>query len=446
MNYRKVFLSFVATIFWLSAALAQQVPYGIKYQAVARDSYGDEMASRQIDIRFSIRSGTDQGNLEYQEVHAGILTSAFGVFELVIGSGTPVGGDKETFSDITWELDDYYLGVEIKFGSDFLNMGTMKFLSVPYALYAGRSLEPGPVGPPGPAGDPATDDQTLSFDGSNLEILGGNTVNLTALINNPDDEIQYLSIAGDSLSITNGNSIKLEEIIDDADADPTNEIQTLSFNSVNSGLTITDGNTVDLTPLVNTDMQQLSYNPVTHVLTITNGSNSIDLDDLKNDADASVTNELISSMNIVGSQLVIDEGSTQHSVDLSSNMVAFRVKKLNTTSAPMPLSSIDFIPDFEEYNVDNHLNFSNGEFTVPFNGVYTFYIYYSADGPGGSRELMLFINGNLYETLGTEISSGDKIYRTITLKLDATNKVKLVIFTGSNTSIGTGIFSGFRVF
>ena len=45
-------------------------------------------------------------------------------------------------------------------------MGTMQFMAVPYALYAAKSLEPGPQGPPGTQGvpgDPATDDQQLTY-------------------------------------------------------------------------------------------------------------------------------------------------------------------------------------------------------------------------------------------------------------------------------------------
>ena len=88
----------------------------------------------------------------------------------------------------------------------------MQFLSVPYALYAQKSLEPGPAGPkgdPGPkgeAGDPASDNQTLSFDQSNLTISGGNSVPLTSLLQN-------LTITtapeGNYLGISRGNSVLL---------------------------------------------------------------------------------------------------------------------------------------------------------------------------------------------------------------------------------------------
>ena len=232
MYFLRRLLSLIFLFASVGILYAQQVPFGINYQAVARNPNGNEISSQDIDVRFSILSGSTEGVLEYQEVHNMVRTSRYGVFSLVIGTGNPVGGEKETFDEITWEMDPHFLKVEIKFNSDYLQVGTMQFKSVPYALYAARSLEPGPQGPQGPAGDPATDDQTLSFDGENLGISGGNVVNMAAFRNNPTDEIQYLSIKDDSLSITGGNAIKLQEInIDDADADPTNEIQDLRLTN-----------------------------------------------------------------------------------------------------------------------------------------------------------------------------------------------------------------------
>lgn len=415
MYYKRAIFSFVAALLWLSTIVSQQVPYGIKYQAVARNSYGEELVSEQIDVRFSIRSGSSEGNLEYQEVHSNVVTSQFGVFDAVIGDGTPFAGDKERFQDITWETDNYFLGIEIKFDNDFLYMGSMQFLSVPYALYAGRSLEPGPEGPPGPPGDPASDDQTLSFNGVNLAISGGNEVNLAAFL-----------------------------AVNDADPDPENEIQSLSFNSVNSELEIIGANKVDLSPLVNSDNQELSYNPLTHILTISNGTIPVDLDELKDDADASVTNELISNIQIVGSSLVIDEGSTQHSVDLSSNMVAFRVRKTISTDAPMPLSNVDFLPDDEDYNDGLTFNMGTGEFTAPMNGIYAFDINYTA--ASSAVELSIFKNGNLFEKIGSNLTTSQQIFRHKTIKLNSGDRIKLVVYTGTGLAIGTGIFSGFRVY
>lgn len=168
----------VATIAATLPAGAQgTVPAGINYQAVARDNSGKELVNTAIEVRFSILTGSPTGPVIYQEVFTDVTTSRYGVFSLIIGRGEPVLG---TFAEIDWSTANHYLRVDIKFENLFMDMGTMQFLSVPYALYAAKSLEIGPPGPKGDPGDPASDDQTLSWDRNSrdLSISGGNTVRL----------------------------------------------------------------------------------------------------------------------------------------------------------------------------------------------------------------------------------------------------------------------------
>jgi hypothetical protein len=162
------------------------VPPGINYQAVARDNSGNEMVNTEIDVRFTIRTGSITGPAIYQEVFTRQRTSKYGVFSLIIGKGDPVLGN---FAEIDWSTANHYLQVEVKFDNLFLDMSTIQFLSVPYALYAARSLERGPAGPPGPKGDPGdpatdTDDQKLLYnrDSKVLQIESGNTVRLDTII------------------------------------------------------------------------------------------------------------------------------------------------------------------------------------------------------------------------------------------------------------------------
>jgi hypothetical protein len=160
------------------------VPGGINYQAVARDNYGKEIVNTDIEVRFSIKAGSPTGAIVYQEVFTEVTTSKYGVFSLVIGKGDPVLG---TFGGIDWSTTNHYLQVEVKFENLFMDMGTMQFMAVPYALYAGKSLEPGPAGPPGPQGipgDPATDDQKLAFNRGTkiLSLDNGGSVRLDTIV------------------------------------------------------------------------------------------------------------------------------------------------------------------------------------------------------------------------------------------------------------------------
>ena len=68
----------------------------------------------------------------------------------------------------------------------------------------------------------------------------------------PTNEIQTLELAGKNLTISGGNTISLP--VDDADANPTNEIQSLALEGTN--LSISNGNTVDLAGLPNINYWQ----------------------------------------------------------------------------------------------------------------------------------------------------------------------------------------------
>jgi hypothetical protein len=408
------------------------------------------------------------------------VTSKFGVFSLVIGHGVVTGNSTCTsLSEIAWETADHYLKIEVKFENDFMDMGTIQFFAVPYALYAQKSLEPGPTGPQGEKGekgnpgDPASDKQTLSFDGSNLTISGSSsTVPLTNLLQNL--EVSSDGTGGYNLSLTRGNIINLATI--EKDGDPTNEIQDLVISS--NKLKITKNALAtewDLTPyLDNTDKQALSWDPVNRILGISGNAGTINLSELENDADPDPTNE-IQDLQLVGNKLSITGKSGAKEIDMNAyldntdsqqltynesnnslsitggntitlgSLIAFRAKKQVSVTAST-LSDITFLPTSVEYNNGGGYNGSTGEFTAPIDGIYTFSINYYADGSGGSRKLIIYYNTNVYEELAIDISSMTLTSRSITMKLTQGDLVKLVINTGISTQTGTGTFSGYKVY
>ncbi len=342
--------SFLLSVFLFTCLLSsgQNVPLGIFYQAVARDNFGKELASKDIDVKFSIISENPLGPVAYQELHSDVTTSKYGVFSLIIGKGIPTGGSCGELSQVSWSLAYHYLKVEVKFDNDFIDMGTMQFLAVPYALYAQKSLEPGPEGPKGDAGpkgdpgDPASDDQALSV------------INV--------DGSDYLAISG-------GNQVKISSI--ERDGDPANEIQDLTISSdklkITKNLLATEW---DLTRyLDNTDAQALSWNSGTRILGISGNAGTVNLSELKNDADADPSNEIQNITYDMSSNTLSISGG--NSIVLG-NMIAFRAKKTIATYAPLPGSNVDFIPDQIEYNDGNGLSISNGEFTAQYSGKWKF--------------------------------------------------------------------------
>lgn len=454
---KRYLLTIVLTLVGTGIFAQDNVPLGIHYQAVARDNSGNELTNQRISVRFSIIAGDPLSAPVFQEVHQNVLTSKYGVFSLIIGHGVSTGSYKcKNLSEITWQTALHYLKVEVQFEleNEFMDMGTMQFLAVPYALYAQKSLEPGPAGakgdpgPKGDPGDPASDDQALSV------------VNI--------DGSDYLAISG-------GNQVKVSSI--EKDGDPTNEIQDLIINT--NKLKITNNASAtewDLTKyLDNTDSQALSYDAANRVLGLSGSAGTINLSELKNDADADPANE-IQDLQIAGDKLSITKKTGATEINLApyrdntdsqqlsyseasrtltitggnnvtlENIIAFRAKKLVATTAALPMSNVDFIPDNMEYNDGSGINPSTGEFTANCTGIYTFDVKYVATGTGEARTVMIYKNGNLYETIGSNISSGTTLFRTVTFKLLASDKIKMVIYTGTGIDIGTGTFSGYKVY
>jgi hypothetical protein len=403
-----------------SNSFGQNVPLGIFYQAVARDNYGKELVNKDIDVKFSIISGNPLGTVVYQELHSKVNTSKFGVFSLIIGHGTPTGGTYGELSQIQWGQAYHYLKIEVKFDNDFIDMGTIQFLAVPYALYAQKSLEPGPAGakgdpgPKGDPGDPASDKQTLSFDQNNLTISGGNAVPLTSLL-------QSLTITntpeGNFLGISRGNSVLLASA--EADGDPTNEIQDLIYDASKRELRLLKS----LAP-------------------------PIDLNELKNDADSDPTNEIQAiTYNPENYQLTLTKGG---GIATINQIVAFRAGMTSTVNladnTPVNLIFDQVLPEPSYYNDGGFYNNSTGVFTAPYNGIYSFRININLPT---SSVLIIKVRGTNYETLIGPTTLGGTYKESITVKLNKNDIVNITVTQTNGYPIPfnfSGSFSGFRLY
>ena len=232
MRFVAVFFGFILFLSLPYSSRAQTVPQGINYQAVMRDNAGQPLVSQNVTIRFSLRSGSTTGTLQWQETH-NITTNAYGLFTAVIGQGTNVTGN---FSTINWSSSTYFLEVEGDDGSGYVSLGNTQLLTVPYAMHA-RTVEVDLVDDAD--NDPTNELQNLSFDSGtgDLTLSNGNTVNLpfsatgdnwgsqtvvsdgtlngngTAgnplSVNGILTDNQTLSIIGNNVAITNGNTITL---------------------------------------------------------------------------------------------------------------------------------------------------------------------------------------------------------------------------------------------
>lgn len=163
---KKILLVF-SFLLCLLASITAQTPQQFKYQAVARDASGQPYVSTPLQLRFYVAQGNANGPAVYAEEHA-VTTTSLGVFDLNIGAGIPIGGG--SLANIDWSAGPYFLRVELNpnaSGGAFIPMGASQLLSVPYALYAETSGSD-------------RDEQTLSINGAQLSISGGNSVVLPA--------------------------------------------------------------------------------------------------------------------------------------------------------------------------------------------------------------------------------------------------------------------------
>ncbi len=242
-------------MFWGVSMLAQP-PRAFKYQAVARDGMGGVLANKNVTFRISILTGSASGTVVYREIHEKI-TNDFGLVDLSIGNGTIAMG---VFSDIDWGGSSCFVRVEMDpaGGTAFQAMGTVQLLSVPYALYAGEVRNKDDAD-----ASPFNELQKLTLNGSVLMLdQGGGSVTLpsggasdnwgtqvvraNAPLSGEGTMASPLGVVQAQLQPSWSNILGKPagfqddtDNVEDADADATNEIQSLSISG--SSLSLNKG-------------------------------------------------------------------------------------------------------------------------------------------------------------------------------------------------------------
>lgn len=135
---------------------------GITYQAVILNPKGEELpgadnsrsplVNQTICLRFKIIKPVSI--VEYQETLV-TTTDEFGMVNVIIGTGTQIGGTAQNFAAVNWDGNPKNLIVEVDaIGacSNFIEISNQPFTYVPYAFYAANSGTPGTPGPAGPQG------------------------------------------------------------------------------------------------------------------------------------------------------------------------------------------------------------------------------------------------------------------------------------------------------
>lgn len=148
--------------FLLSALSFGQDRNGISYQALiinpnveqlpGQDNDHSPLTNTDICLQFHIINSS--GNYEYSESQS-VTTDAYGMVNLVIGTGTPTGAI--TWDAVAWSAEAKSLKVDLDITgacTSFTELSNQQLTSVPFALYSPASNTPGPKGDPG---DPGAD-------------------------------------------------------------------------------------------------------------------------------------------------------------------------------------------------------------------------------------------------------------------------------------------------
>ncbi|MDA0780096.1 MAG: hypothetical protein O2961_05135, partial [Bacteroidetes bacterium] len=135
------------TILLLSAISFGQDRNGISYQALILNPTGESLpgkdndytplANTDICLKFYIINSS--GNYEYSELQT-VKTDVYGMVNLVIGTGQPVGA--VTWGAVAWSSEDKSLRVDIDFSgtcSNFTMLSNQKLNYTPFSYYAVNS-------------------------------------------------------------------------------------------------------------------------------------------------------------------------------------------------------------------------------------------------------------------------------------------------------------------
>ena len=426
---------FVFILIISGAALFAQnhngAPQGFNYQAIARDYNGQEMRNLDIMVRVSIYPG-ESGPFEWRELHA-VTTNKFGLFTITIGLGTRVEGSLDYFSDIEWGTGARFFEVELDFPNDasgFLPTGKNQLFSVPYALYANFAASGGSGGVLDNDTDPTNERQNLSQTDTLLQLINNDGSIQSSVKNDfdPRNELQDLLIDDHILKITNNpdaNDIYLSPYLDNTDN------QTLSNKADSIG--ISGGNTIDLSRFKdNTDNQTLSNKADSIGIS---GGNTINLSRFKDNTDEQ--------------QLILETDSLRitngNAVNISElrNPQSFYFYAEKTTTSTVNLG-IDSYLVFNETKANTGGAYSTitGNFSVPLNGLYSFYVTYEAKN---SQGLKVFVNNGEYDNFVTAAGDG-KIRSNFILYLIEGDVLNIIVNSGGNSQIGKATWAGFKVY
>ena len=143
INYHSFILAVLLNLI-INLSSAQTVPQGITYQGIARGVSNTIITNQLINIKIGIYSPSVNGTLEWEEIN-NVTTNQLGLFYFIIGQGSSTNmGTLASFSLINWGATTHFIKLAMDqtgTNTSYVDIDTMQFWSVPYAMYSGASAQ-----------------------------------------------------------------------------------------------------------------------------------------------------------------------------------------------------------------------------------------------------------------------------------------------------------------
>jgi hypothetical protein len=114
--------------------IAQSIPQGMRFQAIARDNQGSLMVAEKLEVKVDLYTTEPVEKVVFSEVHH-VVSNDLGLLDFVIGEGAAFAGE---FSTIPWADEKIWVKISAKtlLDDDYQVMSSGQLYAVPYALYA----------------------------------------------------------------------------------------------------------------------------------------------------------------------------------------------------------------------------------------------------------------------------------------------------------------------
>lgn len=444
---KRTMSTFGLAILIAGSLFAQTVPQGMNYQAVARDLNGNVKADQALMLEVRLSESGKISAASYIELHE-VRTNQLGLFTIIIGEGMPL---QSNFTDVKWSTEEIWLEIAIDMRGEgtFDVVHNSKLLAVPYALHAGTAskVHNDPSHGPdfgikywrleGNAGTDADEHFVGTTDSTDL-VFRTNDVEHMRIGENGDVIMQNgLDVKGEvkgGLFIGDGSG--LTNLPGDADADPTNELQTLS--QAGTDITLSDGGgTVSVADNDNdpsNEFQTLGLSG--NMLTLSNGGGTVNLGA---DSDNDPTNE-IQTLSQSGLDVTLSDGGGVISVADNDNDPANEYQTISKVGSDITLSDGGgtVSVDDDDSDVTNELqDLSISGDTLILSGDPT---------PVSLSSFLVDTDDQMLSLAGFELSITDG--NTITIPNAGgggglwSSNAPDVFYTGGNVGIGTSVPAG----